>query len=103
MEADVTKAATWSVTGQLKPMFVRLQSPLFMLDDCGLPAYSRPEPLLPRQHFKNLWVEIKGYIQHLKGGQNKVTHPALPGTQRNKTHLEPEFNEGVREFTMGNI
>lgn len=52
---------------------------------------------------KNLWVEIKGYTQHLKGEQNKVTHPALPGTQRNKAHLESEFNEGVRKFTMGNI
>lgn len=40
VEADVPKAAPWSVTGQLKPRFVRLQSPLFMLDDSGLPAYS---------------------------------------------------------------
>lgn len=83
VEADVPKAAPWSVTGQLKPRFVRLQSPLFMLDDSGLPAYSHPEPLLPRQYFKNLRVEIKGYTRHLKREQNKVTHPALPGTQRN--------------------
>lgn len=103
MEADVPKAATWSVTGQLKPRFVRLQISLFILDDSGLSAYSRPEPLLLGEYFKNLWVEIKGYTQHLKGEQNKVTHRALPGTQRNKAHLESEFNEGVRKFTMGNI
>ena len=51
MEADVPNTATWSVTGQLKPRFVRLQISLFILDDSGLSAYSRPEPPAPRAIF----------------------------------------------------